>query len=133
MPQPPWTTLVMWSAVCEGLSSVCPPCSARGSDGTDTPSPLLPAELLVLQLLNKLEGEGRGYLETLIYLCSHPWAFGPGTLGSQGARNSWSLGAEQDSGHGALGGPEMSPGWQTGWLGLYPLELGKGSSELHTI
>ena len=27
----------------------------------------------------------------------------------------------------------MSPGWQTGWLGLCPLKLGKGSSELHTI
>lgn len=41
---------------------MCPPGPARGSEGIDTPLPLLPAELLVLQLLNKLEGEGRGYL-----------------------------------------------------------------------
>ena len=31
------------------------------------------------------------------------------------------------------GGLEMSPGWQIDWLGVCPLELGKGSSELHTI
>ena len=43
-------------------SSTCPPGPAHGSEGIDTPLPLLPAELLVLQLLNKLEGEGRGYL-----------------------------------------------------------------------
>lgn len=115
---------------------MCPPGPVHGSEGTSTLSPLLPAELLVLQLLNRLGVGGKLFIDTHSSLLG-PWASKAGTLVSQAARDSQGLVLSKGtfpqllpprmSGPGAVSVLKGLHARQRGWLGSGLWSWARGS------